>query len=128
MWADEVCRDLLIWITFLGATLLFRKRRLVHFDFGHDKLPPTVLATITLIAHVISMAMLGYLSVRACNFAFSSILRRQISITTGISMSVIYSVVPVSFVLMFLYGIEQLPALVRNVFEKQEKKSREVWD
>ncbi len=128
MWADELCRDLLIWITFLGATLLFRKRRLVHFDFGHDKLPPRVLATITLVSHIISMIMLAYLSVRAYGFAFSKILIRQISVTTGISMSVIYGVVPISFTLMFLYGFEHLPKLIRDVFQKTDKGTREVWD
>lgn len=128
MWADELCRDLLIWITFLGAALLFRKRRLVHFDFGHDRLPPQVLAAITLAAHCIAMIMLGYLSVRAYGFAFSKVLLRQISVTTGISMSVIYSVVPIAFTLMLLYGFEQLPGLIRDVYRKKDKITREVWD
>lgn len=128
MWADELCRDLLIWITFLGATLLFRKRRLVHFDFGHDKLPPQVLAAITLLSHIIAMIMLAYLSVRAYGFAFSEILIRQISVTTGISMSIVYGVVPISFTLMFLYGIEQFPKLIKDVFRKKDTITREVWD
>lgn len=128
MWADELCRDLLIWITFLGATLLFRKRKLVHFDFGHDKLPPHILAAITLISHIIAMIMLAYLSMRAYGFAFSDILIRQVSVTTGISMSVVYGVVPLSFTLMFLYGIEHLPKLVKDIFQKKDKITREVWD
>lgn len=128
MWADELNRYLLIWITFLGASVLFRKRRLVHFDFGHDKLPPKVLAVITLIAHCIAFAMLVYLAVRAYRFAFSPILIKQHSITIGISMSLVYAVVPISFTLMILYGIEQFPKLVKDVFHKEEKATREVWD
>ena len=128
-WADEVCRYLLIWITFLGATMLFRRRRLVHFDFGHDKLPPRVLATITLIAHIIGFMMICFIMVRAYKFSFSSVLIRQKSMTMSfLSMSVVYGVVPVSFSLMLLYGIEQFPKLVSDVFKKEDKAVREVWD
>ncbi len=128
IWADESCRYLLIWITFLGASVLFRKRRLVHFDFGHDKLPPRVLAVITLISHTIAFLMLVFLAIRAYMFAFSKVLIRQHSVAIGISMSLVYAVVPIAFTLMLLYGIEQYPKLVKDVFHKKEKVTREVWD
>ena len=128
-WADEMCRYLLIWITFLGATMLFRRRRLVHFDFGHDKLPPKVLAAITLLAHIIAMVMICFLLVRAYKFSFSPILMRQKSMTMSfLSMSMVYGVVPISFTIMLLYGVEHFPKLVRDVFKKEEKIVREVWD
>lgn len=128
MWADELCRYMLIWVTFLGATVLFRKRRLVHFDFGHDKLPRRVLAIITLVGHIIVELMLIFLTVRAYGFAFSKVLIRQHSISMGISMSLVYGVVPIAFTLMVVYGVEQLPKLIKDVTVRGDKVSREVWD
>lgn len=119
-WADELCRYLMVWVTFLGATLLFRKRRLVKFDFGHDKLPPRALAVMTLGAHVIAMAFVIFLFVRSWNFNFSRVMMSQHSIGTSLPMSVIYFTVPLCFGLMVLYGIEQIPGLFRDIFHKEE--------
>lgn len=120
-WADELCRYLMVWVTFLGATLLFRKRRLVKFDFGHDRLPPRFLAAMTLTAHLVGLAFVAFLFIRSWNFNFSRVMMSQHSIGTSLPMSVIYFTVPLCFGLMVLYGIEQIPALLGQIFKKEEK-------
>ena len=119
-WADELCRYLMVWVTSLGATLLFRKRRLVKFDFGHDKLPPRFLAAMTLVAHLTAMSFVGFLFIRSWKFNFSKVMMNQHSIGTSLPMAVIYFVVPLCFGLMILYGIEQIPELIGKTMKKED--------
>ncbi|MGM0782911.1 MAG: TRAP transporter small permease [Pseudomonadota bacterium] len=102
-WTEEVARFLLVWITFLAATLAFQRGRHIAVTFVVDALPARlqraarVLAVLAGLAFLIALAVIGQRYMQAQSFQKSASLR--------LSMTWVYAVIPLSAVVMSGYAL-----------------------
>lgn len=99
-WTEEVARFLLVWTTFLGATIAFVQGRHIAVPMMVDALPPRwrrlalILAQIIMITVLVVLAVVGYRYMLLQSFQKTPSLR--------ISMSYIYAIMPFSAAVMAL--------------------------
>lgn len=101
VWAEEVARHMMVWITFLGAGLVLRFGGHVAIENLHTALPSRsamlVRALVALALGVFFLAM-AYYAVR-----YVEATRFQTTAATDISIAWIYAVMPAGFVLLFVH-------------------------
>jgi len=105
-WTEETARYLLIWLTFLGACLAYRRGRHIAVTVLSDALPPLgqrvcrgliALVTIAFMAVLLQVG-LDYMALQS--FQQSAALR--------IPMSVVYAVMPLSAAIMAYMAVVDL--------------------
>lgn len=105
-WTEEIARFLLIWITFLGATLAFQRGRHIAVTFVVDALPlrlrqvARVIAVVVALGFLLALVVIGYRYMLAQSFQRSASLR--------LSMTYVYTVIPLSAALMAWYALVDL--------------------
>ncbi|WP_407645900.1 TRAP transporter small permease [Halomonas salipaludis] len=105
-WTEEVSRFLLIWITFLGATLAFQRGRHIAVTFVVEALPrrlqrlARIAALLVALSFMIALVVIGYQYMHVQSFQRSASLR--------LSMTYIYAVIPLAAALMSWYALVDL--------------------
>ena len=80
-WTEEVARFLLVWITFLGATLAFQRGRHIAVTFVVDALPDPlqrvarIAAVLVALGFMIALMVIGYRYMQVQSFQKSASLR-----------------------------------------------------
>ena len=100
-WSEELARYLFVWITFLGAAVVIRKRRHVDVTVLTDRLPPGAAKFVYLVSDVAVLFMLGALTWAGAGLAIMA--HRQLSAAMDLPMSLAYSAMPVGTGLMFVF-------------------------
>ena len=109
-WTEEVARFLLIWITFLGATLAFQRGRHIAVSFVVDALPPRlaqlarIVAVLVALGFMIALVVIGYRYMQVQSFQRSASLR--------LSMTYVYAVIPLAAAIMAWYALVDVIELV----------------
>ncbi|WP_163851285.1 TRAP transporter small permease [Pseudooceanicola aestuarii] len=105
-WTEEVARFLLIWITFLGATLAFQQGRHIAVSMLRDRLPPAPRRIVTgagclvVIAFLVTLAVIGW--------QYSNMQSFQKSPSLRLSMTWVYLVMPFSALVMTVLSVIDL--------------------
>ena len=103
VWAEEVARHLMIWLTFLGCGPVLRYGGHIAIDNLQDGLPPGAARALRLL---IALLMLGFF---ACfvYFGLEYMDRTQYQLTpaTQISFATIYAALPVGMALCIVHGL-----------------------
>ena len=97
-WTEEVARFLLIWITFLGATLAFQQGRHIAVQLARDSLPANLRRIVIGAGILVSIAFLGTLT--WIGWRYMDLQSFQRSPSLRIPMNNIYLVMPVASGLM----------------------------
>lgn len=108
-WTEEVARFLLVWITFLAATLAFRRGRHIAVTFVVDALPglPRRLARIAAL-----LVALGFLlGLIAIGWEYMQVQSFQKSASLRLSMTWVYAVMPLAAAIMAWYALVDIVAL-----------------
>ncbi len=109
-WTEEVARFLLIWITFLGATLAFQRGRHIAITFIVDALPlrlaqlARIAAVAVALCFMLALVVIGYRYMQVQSFQRSASLR--------LSMTYVYAVIPVSAAIMAWYALIDIVELI----------------
>lgn len=109
-WTEEVSRFLLVWITFLAATLAFQRGRHIAVTFAVDALPgrlrqvARIIATLSVIAFLVALMIIGYRYMQVQSF--------QKSASLQLSMTYVYAIIPLSAAVMAWYALIDLVALL----------------
>ena len=108
-WTEEVARFLLVWITFLAATLAFRRGRHIAVTFVVDALPglPRRLARIA--ALLVSLGFL--LGLVTIGWEYMQVQSFQKSASLRLSMTWVYAVIPLSATIMAWYALVDIAGL-----------------
>ena len=105
-WTEEVARFLMVWITFLAATLAFQRGRHIAVTFAVDALPgrlrqaARVVAVLSVIAFMVALVVIGYRYMQVQSFQKSASMR--------LSMTYVYAVIPLSAAVMCWYALVDL--------------------
>ena len=108
VWAEEVARHLMIWVTFLGAGMVLRFGGHVAIDSLHGALG----ARGAQVVRAIVAAGIGLFCLVMTYFSILYVwaTRFQTTAATDVPMAWIYAAMPVGFILMFIH----LLFIVRN--------------
>ena len=122
IWAEEICRYLLVWMTFLFAGAAFQRGEMVGFEFLVRRLSPGAKAFLLLPAYLVCAAFLGVIAyygwifadqnssqaIPAADFIAQSLFGRD----SGISIFWIYVSVPLGCVLLALHMLARGAVLI----------------
>jgi len=121
IWAEEVARHLMIWLTFLGAGLVLRFGGHIAIENLHDVLPGR--AGLWLRGLIVA-ALLTFFALMAWQGAtYTSVMRFQTTAATGISFGWAYLAMPFGFVLLIVH---LLLVARRYVVERRVMASDEI--
>ncbi|MCZ0812434.1 MAG: TRAP transporter small permease [Pseudomonadota bacterium] len=97
-WTEEVARFLLIWITFLGATLAYQQGRHIAVTLLRDSLPERLRRVVSGAGMLVAIAFLVTLAV--IGWRYMGIQSFQKSPSLRMSMGLVYAVMPVCAAIM----------------------------
>ena len=99
---EEISRYLLVTMVFIGISMCVRTRSLMGVTIFVDMLPACLRRVVMVIADIITTVTLGFISVLSWLYVASSLARPQFSVTTGMPMAVIYTVMALGLTLSAL--------------------------
>ena len=122
IWAEEVCRYLLVWMTFLFAGAAFQRGEMVGFEFLVRRLSPRAKAWLLTPAYLACTSFLGVIAyygwtfaeqnssqaIPAADFIAQSLFGRD----SGVSIFWIYVSVPLGCVLLGLHMLARSAVLI----------------
>jgi len=111
-WSEELARYILVWLTFLGATVAYRRGVHPRIDLFAHRLGPQGTRAMRIGAHLVAMAFLGMLVVYGAQFAY--FVRLQISPALQIPKWTIMLVLPISGMLMLLHALAAIVSELRE--------------
>jgi len=108
-WTEEVAIYLLVWVSLLGAAIVYRERGHLGVDFLVTKLHPDAQRIVALLIELAVMVFAGFVLVYGgLVLVFQTLAAGQITPALGWKMGYLYSVVPISGVFVLAFSIEHL--------------------
>ncbi|WP_116082452.1 TRAP transporter small permease [Tropicimonas sp. IMCC34011] len=107
-WTEEVARFLLVWLTFLGATLALAEKRHIAVTIVTDRLPAGLRRGAVLVGLVAMTAFL--IALTWIGWTYMSMQSFQRSASMQLPMIYVYAVIPISGALMAALCIADLAA------------------
>jgi C4-dicarboxylate transporter DctQ subunit len=108
-WPDEISRMAMVWMTFLGSVIAFREKGHICVDLLTNSFPHKLSRIMTLLMNLMCIGFLCMLTVTGFQYVKMNI--NTVSLVTGVSKGLTYTVIPISSVWMILY-------IVRNMLTK----------
>jgi TRAP-type C4-dicarboxylate transport system permease small subunit len=105
-WSEELARYLLVWLSFLGASVAYRRKAHPGIDILQAKMPGGLQKISTSIVHLASMALFAVMIFFGCRFAY--FVRLQISPALYLPKWIVFSIVPISGCILMIHGISFL--------------------
>jgi TRAP-type C4-dicarboxylate transport system permease small subunit len=101
-WSEELARYLLIWLTFLGASVAYYRKAHPGVDILYMKMGPMGRRACAMFAHLAAMALFGVMIYYGCQFAW--FVRLQISPALQLPKWIIMSIIPISGIVLMIHG------------------------
>lgn len=120
-WAEELARILLVWTTFIGASVGFRDGADAAFDMLERKLGGFYKTIHSIIIQLIILAFSLVVMVYGIQLMFQPIVFNQTSPTLKIPMYILYAGVPIGMALIILYSVIRLVECIRQ--QRSEPKT-----
>ena len=111
-WTDEISQMAMVWMTFLGSVVAFRERGHICVDLLTNIFPKGLSRIITGIIDVICIGFLCVLAVTGTQYVQANI--KTVSLVTGLSKGLTYTVIPISAVWMILYVVRDMVANLKE--------------
>ena len=101
-WSEELARYLLVWLTFLGASVAYRQGLHPGVDFFYTRMSSPWKRRSAIFVHLLSLALFGIMVVKGTAFAY--FVRLQISPALSLPKWFIMAIVPVSGAIFCIHG------------------------
>lgn len=105
-WTEELARYLLVWSTFLGATLAYKRGMHIAVTFVRDAFPKKIQKCILILSAAIILVFCFV--VIAFGIKLMILQKVQLSPALRLPMRWVYVVLPASFGVISIYGITEL--------------------
>lgn len=115
VWSEELSRYLLVWLTFIGASIALRNKELVGLDLLETKLSVRLNEVLKLVVHVLVLVFLAYTTYYGIEMATSSGVAGQQSPTMKFSMTYVYLAIPTGTFLMLIHTVAAILEGFRKV-------------
>lgn len=108
-WSEELSRYLLVWSSFIGAAVAYKKGAHIAVTFGVDLLPPGMKKVVQTLACILMALFFGV------TIWYSILIFKmqvfQVSPAMGLKMRYIYMIIPISFSVMCIHLLQQLSGI-----------------
>lgn len=101
-WSDEVTRYLLIWSTFLGATVVYRHNGHISVTLLQDAVSPKLAKILRMLVHVICFALFAVLLHYSQLYCLKL---KKTATAMPIKMKYIYSCIPISMAINMVHSL-----------------------
>jgi TRAP-type C4-dicarboxylate transport system permease small subunit len=105
-WTDELARYLMIWASFVGLGVAYRKRELICVAFFREKLSQHLLKVTLLISDLLCSVFATVIVIYGVILCFQNV--AQVSPSMRISLGIIYAVVPLGCLLFLFFAFESV--------------------
>lgn len=114
-WTEELSRYLLVWATFIGTAVAFKKGAHIAVTFGIDFLPKQLKKFVQMISFLL-MALFFVVTIWYSINLFNMQVY-QVSPAIGIKMRYVYMIIPISFSVMSVHLLCQFT----KVWQKEQE-------
>ena len=111
-WSEELARYILVWLTFLGASVAYRRGVHPRIDLFASRLGTHGARAIHIGAHLVAMAFFSVLVIYGAQFAY--FVRLQISPALQIPKWIVMLVLPISGMVMILHAVAAIVSDLRE--------------
>lgn len=102
-WSEELARYLLVWLTFLGASVAYRRNLHPGIDIVYARMTASFRRLISIVIQGISMVLFGIMIIYGVQFSY--FVRLQISPALYLPKWIIFSIIPISGFVFMIHGI-----------------------
>ena len=114
-WTEEFARFSLIWMTILGAAYLNAKREHLSMDFLYEKLSAANKKKASILIEVfIFLFALIVMFIGGGNLVYTTLHLEQLSGTLRIPLGYVYSIMPISGLLIMCFSIYHITNIYTN--------------
>lgn len=111
-WSEEISRYLMIWLTFLGATLAIEKKAHPRVEIFVELLPRRIKQVVHVLVILLSSIFYSLLVYYGAEFMAKSL--DQLSPAMGFPMGFVYLVIPVSGLLLILNSLAEIERILKG--------------
>lgn len=111
-WSEELARYLLVWLTFLGASVAYRRTLHPGIDIVYAQMPVPIQRMISIFIHFISTVLFGVMIFYGIQFSY--FVRLQISPALYLPKWMVFSIIPLSGIIFMIHGITFLVDEIRG--------------
>lgn len=101
-WSDEVTRYLLIWSTFLGASVVYRHSGHISITIVQDMAPPRIGKAMRVLVHAVCFALFTVLLIFSSRYCMKL---NKTATALPIKMKYIYLCIPISMAIMMIHAL-----------------------
>ena len=102
-WSEELARYLLVWLTFLGASVAYRRNIHPGVDIVYTRMPASIQRTISIFIHFISTVLFGVMIFYGIQFSY--FVRLQISPALYLPKWIVFSIIPLNGIIFMIHGV-----------------------
>jgi len=113
-WSEEIGRYFVIWITFGGSVLAFRRGAHIGVSALVKILPPKIRYNIELLSQVITICFFIVLGYYGTVHTINQIIHLQLGPATRLPMAIPYSAIPIGSALVIYYLINKIVIKIKN--------------
>jgi TRAP-type C4-dicarboxylate transport system permease small subunit len=112
-WSEELARFLLVWLTFLGATVAYRRKAHPGIDVLYSRMSPALQKAAVILTHLAAITLFAVMVFYGYQFAY--FIRLQISPALYLPKWIILSIIPLSGLILLVHaGAFLLKELMRG--------------
>lgn len=111
-WSEEMARFMLVWLTFLGASVAYSRGVHPSIEIVNKLLHMKVKKVNAILIHLLALAFFIIMLIYGCRFSY--FIRLQISPALSIPKWIPYSIIPLSGAIMALHALNLLLQEVRK--------------
>jgi len=102
-WSEELARFLLVWLTFLGASVAYYRKANPGIDILYSRMSHSIRKASAMLTHIASIMLFCVMIFYGCQFAY--FVRLQISPALQLPKWIILSIIPISGLILLVHGI-----------------------
>jgi TRAP-type C4-dicarboxylate transport system permease small subunit len=122
MWAEEACKYMFVWTSFLSLGYCFRRDMLLKVDILYSKISSGIKKVVDFISTILTLVFLGALFIRSLTVVGQIAASGQLSPSLGLPMQYIYAASSVGFFLGLLRYIQFI--VRRYILKSIQEKDR----
>ena len=102
-WSEELARYLLVWLSFLGASVAYRRKAHPGIDVLQKKMPDSLRKYAKILVLLVSLVLFGVMIYFGCRFAY--FVRLQISPALYLPKWIIFGIIPLSGFILMIHAL-----------------------
>ena len=112
-WSEELARYLLVWLTFLGASVAYRRKVHPGIDVVFVRMSDAIRRVFAILVHLLSIAL--FVVMIFSGVTLSYFVRLQISPALYLPKWIIFSIIPISGFILLVHGLAFLFSELKGV-------------